>query len=892
MSLLDAFRHRLRPLFRRRDFEREMDEEFRHHLELGAQEFPDGDDPAARARARFGSPAYYKEETRRMTPLGWLDALGQDLRYALRNLRRAPAFTTVAVLSLAIGIGANSAIFSLIYALLLQPLPVSHPEQLVEVRHTGRDLPNDAFSYHEYQALRRSPGFTGLTAFAGAADVAIVAGGVRRSVGVDAVGGDFFPTVGLRPLRGRLIAPEDERAQAPVVVISDALWAQLFDRASAAIGSTVTMGASAFTVIGVAPRSFQGLGYAGSFDTAIPLSALPLVGGPPVETDSANAAGLQIVGRLADPGAAPAVAGMMDAVYRSCCVERQAAGAAGSAGASGVGLLSIERGIPLWKFDAHAMFGSLLFALLGGAAIVLLAACANIGTLLLARAAARERELAVRLSLGASRRRLAAQLLVESGVLAAIGGAAGLVLADWALRVIARRLPGPVVDRVGLPLTGAVLGFTAAVALAAVLLFGAVPAWRATRTNLVAPLKAGGRPSAARRAGWLDRGLVVAQVAVALVLVNGAGLFVATLRNLRAVNAGFATERVVSTEFDARGTPYESEDLVLVADRVMARAARIPGVRSAALALAVPVFGGRRIGETIAVAGYAPGRDESMEGWFDPVSPGFFSTLGIALRAGRDFSPDDRATTQRVAIVTEAFVHQYLQGRNPLETTVRSVSEADTIAMQVVGVVGDARYADLRQPAPPMIYVPLAQFGHTPVLTLSVRTGGDDRAVSPALRNAVRAEAPGLRDDGPETIEASMSDALNREILAAQLATLFGAVALILAAIGLYGVVSYRVAQRTREIGVRMALGAAPPSVVWMVLKQALALVTIGVLVGAPLAFGGGQAIAAQLFGLAGRSPFFVLGAGALLMGVAVAASALPARRAARVDPLIALRAE
>jgi len=281
-----------------------------------------------------------------------------------------------------------------------------------------------------------------------------------------------------------------------------------------------------------------------------------------------------------------------------------------------------------------------------------------------------------------------------------------------------------------------------------------------------------------------------------------------------------------------------------------------------------------------------------MEGWFDPVTPGFFATVGIELRMGRDFSPSDRAATQSVAIVNEAFVHQYIQGRNPLETTIRAVPGADTVAMQVVGVVGDARYADPRQPATPMIYVPLAQLGHTPVLTLTVRTAGDDRAMLAPLRTAVLAEAPGLRIDGPETIEASLSDALNRETLTAELASLFGAVALILAAVGLYGVVSYRVARRTREIGVRMALGAAPSSVVWMVLKHSLVLVTIGVLVGAPLAFGGGKAIAASLYGLAGQSRFFVLGAGVLMMGVAVAASALPARRAAEVDPLIALRAE
>ncbi|HEY6807868.1 MAG TPA: ABC transporter permease [Gemmatimonadales bacterium] len=890
MSLFDALRHRLRPLLRRRAFEREMDEEFRHHLELGAQEDRDADDPSARARARFGSRAYYTEETRRMTPLGWLDALGQDLRYAARNLRRAPAFTAVAILSLAIGIGANSAIFSLIYSILLQPLPLAHPELLVEVQHAGPDWPNDAFSYADYQSLRQSPGFASVTALGGAAYVPVVAGPVQTLVGVDAVDGNFFSTIGLRPAEGRLLTPDDERSRAPVVVISDRLWTELFNRAPAAVGSTITMRGTAFTVIGVTPAAYHGLSYPGAFDTAIPLGTLALVGGGPVETTGANAAAIEIIGRLKTSAASSAAGTMIAATYRSCC----AAGAT----APGVRLADIARGITSAKFDVHALFSRLLFELLGAAGVVLLAACANLGTLLLARASARERELAVRLSLGASRRRLAGQMLVESSLLATLGAAAGLVLARVVLHLIAPRLSDLPADRVGLHLTGAMLAFTAAVAVASVLLFGGVPAWRATRTELIAPLNAGGRPSAGRRAGWLDRSVVVAQVALALVLLNGAGLFVATLRNLRRVNGGFATEHTVTIELDSRGTSYERAGLVSLMDPLLRRAARLPGVRSAALSLSVPVFGGRKIAPEVAVEGYTPQADETMRCWLDPVTPGFFSTLGIGIRLGRDVAATDQAASRQVAIVNEAFVRRYISGRDPLGTTVRAVVATDTLNLQIVGVVGDARYDDLRQPAPPMIFTPLTQFvripdvGRLAVLVLTVRTMADDRATASGLRNAALAEAPDARVQGPETIEASLDEALNRETLTAELATLFGAVALILAAIGLYGVVSYQVAQRTREIGVRVALGAPSSSVVWMVLRQSLVLVAIGVLLGWPLAIGGGKAIAASLFGLAGQNQFFLFGAGALLLGVAVAASALPAGRAARVDPLIALRAE
>jgi predicted permease len=883
MSFLDALRHRLRPLFRVHEFDRDLDDEFRHHRELEAQEFPE-------RGPHFGSRAYYKEETRSMTALGWLDVLGQDLRYAWRNLLRTPAFTGVAVLSLALGIGANTAIFSLIYSLLLLPLPVSHPEQLALVRHSGPDLPNDQFSYREYQALRQAATLPSITALGSGGDVPVTVGGLHSSASVDAVDGDFFATIGLQPGAGRLITSEDERTQAPVVVISDGLWTEWFNRTPDAIGSTITMGRTAFTVIGVAPKSYQGLEYPGSFAAAVPLSTLALTGSPGVETAAAaDSARLEIVGRLHHPTDLPGMAKSLDGTYRSCCVTTARAG--------GVELTGIEHGIPLWKFDIKALFGRLLLELMGAAGVVLLAACANLATLLLARAAARERELAVRLSLGASRRRLAIQMLVESGLLAALGALAGLVMAYWALRLIGHRLPDLAVGRAGLTLTGDVLGFTALVAALSVLVFGAVPAWRATQTNLIAPLNAGGRLSAGHRAGWLDRSMVVGQVALALVLVNGAGLFVATLRNLHAVHGGFATERTVSTQLDARGTAYESAGLAPLVEPLLSRAARIPGVRSATLSASVPVFGGRRLGAQLAIEGYTPGPDESMNGWLNAVTPGFFTTLDIGLPLGRDFTDTDRAG-QQVAIVNEAFARQYLRDRNPLGATIRSLIGPDTILLQVVGVAGDARFGDLREASPPMMYVPLAQFtripvlGRIPVLVLSVRTIGDDRATPGALQNVVLTEAPGLRSRTTATIEASMDAALNRETLAAQLATLFGAVALILAGIGLYGVVSYRVAQRTREIGVRMALGADAPTVIWMVLKQALVLVATGVLVGTPLAFGGGRAVAAALYGLAGQNGFFVLGAGVLLAGVAVVASALPARHAAQVDPLTALRAD
>ena len=910
MSLLDAIRHRLKPLIRRADFDREMDEEFRHHQELHALEFAEGPDAAARARARFGSTAYYKEETRRMTALGWLDLLRQDLRYGVRHLVRAPAFTAVAVLSLAIGIGANSSIFSLIYSLLLNPLALPHPQQLVEVQHTGRDRPNDQFSYNDYQSLRRSSGFTSVTAFTGTGNVPIVAGTFSNAISVDAVDGNYFSTLGVRPLRGRLIGPEDERTHAAVVVISEQVWALVFNRSPSAVGSTITLHGTPFAIVGIVPNSYQGIMYMGSFMTAVPLSALPVIGGPSVETSDAAAPMLQIVGRIATAADRARVSTVVDAIYQSCCMERgTATGDRGHAQASGVTVASIGHGITSPKFDVRSQLTRLLYILMGGAAIVLLAACANIGTLLLARAAAREREVAVRRSLGASRGRLTMQMLVESSLLAVLGGAAGLITANWALRGLAAGMPGQIFDRVGLRFNPQILGFTAAASLASVLVFGVIPARRATRTDPVAPLREGSTRTA-RRGGWLDRSVVVAQLALALVLINGAGLFVATLRNLRTVNGGFSTEHVVNTEFDSRGTPYESSGLVRVADRLLARAERIPGVRSAALSEVPPAYGGRRYLSQISVQGYTPGPDENMNVWVDPVTPGFFSTVGTSRRMGRDFSPSDGATGQRVVIINEAFVHQYLRDRSALGTSIQVIDEnrmmtggtitehTDTSIVQVVGVVGDARYIDVRQPPPPMMFVPMAQFeqipiaGHLAVVTLTVRTTGDDSALPGAIRSAMLAEAPGVRIYGPETIETTLSGEFKQETLTAWLATLFGGVALTLAAMGLYGVVSYRVAQRTREIGVRMALGAASSSVVWMVLRQALLLVAIGVVVGAPLAFAGGRAIAAELYGVAGGNPLYVLGAGVLLLAVAVAAAAFPARRAANVDPLIALRAD
>lgn len=894
--MLSRTRAFLHAVFRRQAPDRAMDDELHLHLELRADDLArrgmPREEAMRQARVEFGRVTATKELARETWSWTWLEQLVQDFRYAARGLRRSPVFAAVAVLSLGLGIGTNTAVFSLVYSVLLAKLPLPHPDELVLAQKSSERFLSMGFTYGEYRVLRASPGLRGTAALFGM-DAPIEVGNDHADASVDLVDGAYFSVLGLRPARGRALTEEDARAAAPVVVISDGIWQTHFGGSSDVLGRTMKIHGASFTVVGVMPKEYHGLSVPDERDVTVPLSAAPLLGAPDVTAVQVPA--ILMVARLANAASRAQTGAAIDAIYQRCCAAGQlVSNARGVAAGAHVTLDDISHGIVSPKFDFRARFARVLYVLMGAVAVVLLIVCANVGSLLLGRATARRRELAVRLSLGASRTRVARQLFAESLLLALLGAGLGLLLAAWGSRSLVHNLPG-VFDRlsdlVAFHLDGPILGFTGAASVVAVMLFGTLPAWRATRTDLISPLKEGSRGNARSPVGVLERGIIVVQVALTLVLVAASGLLVATLRNLQNVDPGFATTKILSAWLDSRDTPLAAGGIAPLEQDLLSRMRTIPGVRAAALAESAPVVGGRGASLDVEVPGYTQRADEDMGVPVNVVTPDYFTATGIAVRSGRTFTATDGPNAPAVAIVNEAFVKQYVSRREPVGATIQVVGPPAQ-SLQVVGVVGDARYIELRAAAPPMLYLPLQQAGHQEVATLVLRTTGDPNAAAAAARAGITATLPRIRLRSMGTIEGAMKTSLARERLTAALAAVFGVIALALAIVGLYGVVSYNVARRTSEIGIRMALGARRSDVVWQVFRHSLTLVGIGVAIGLPLSFAVGQVIASQLWGVGAHDPVLLTGAVMLLAAAASVASVGPALRAARVDPLIALRAD
>ncbi|MEJ7812522.1 MAG: ABC transporter permease [Gemmatimonadaceae bacterium] len=813
-----------------------------------------------------------------------METLARDLRFAVRTLLKQPGFTAVAVAILALGIGANVSVFSIANALLLRPPAlVRAPEELVRVSRVNEEGALDAMSYPDYEYVRdRSKTFSAVAAYgAGATPLIFRSGTESEQVDGTFASGNFFSLLGVTPAVGRTFLPDDDRQGAPyVALITDALWARRFGRDRGAVGSAVTINGHPFTVVGVLPAAFRGAGVDDApVELWMPVWARPVVTGRSekdlVRTPNRVNTWLAVLGRLA-PGA---TAEQAQAEVRA--LARQLAQAYEENRGIGAAVTREFAADP----TARATLVTLVRLLAAVAAVVLLIACANLANLMLVRASARGREIALRRALGATGGRIARQLLTESLILALAGAGAGVVVGMWTGELVLELLPLSVAVE---PTPDArVLGFALLLAVVTGVTFGLAPALRAARPDLALAIK--GSPGRAGARSGLRSSLVVAQVALSFLLLVGAGLFVRTLQRVRALPMGFDVDHVLVLSLDLRPYGYTDSTGTPFYRELLGRVRALPGVRSASLDADAPLAGSRS-STRIQVEGVdAPPGEESFSINTNTVASDYFRTLGIPLIAGRGFTDRDDAAAPGVAIVNEVMARRFWPGASAIGKRIRLGARSPWL--EVVGVVRDGRHYSVREDPVPMFFLPFLQ-AYEARMQAVVRTTGDPAALTPAVRQVVRELNANLAITSVRTLDALYGRSVQRYRVNATLVGALGALALALAAVGLYGVIAFVVAQRTREIGIRMALGAGGGHVVRQVVRGGMRLAVLGVAIGAVGALAATRVVTRFLFGVTPTDPAAYLLAASTLLVAALLATYLPARRAARVDPLVALRAE
>ncbi len=883
--------------------DRDLDEEVRAVFDLlVAEKVAAGLTPEAARRAarlELGHEAAITQQVREERAGAGLELFVSDLRYAARTLTANPGFTLVVVLSIAIGIGANTAMFSVANALLLRTMAVKDPGSLYLARVDTRQQGDPLFSYPYFAELRDAlPAPAGIAAMSRVMRVQTQAGGgAPLAATIQMVSGEFFEVLGIPAVAGRVLGRDDNVTVGahPVMVISDAFRRRRFPDGRDAVGQELTVNGWRFTVAGVAQPGFTGVWLESPVDAWLPV---------------AMQAEVRYIGNFSAANANLQMPWMpQDAIRWLELVVR-----AGRAdGAELAALNGVHRGTLLREADqtsdpeerrrilderlSLAPFGTgastlrqrfrtPLFALMATVAVLLLITCVNTANLLLARAAARQREMAVRLSLGATRGRVIRQLLTESLLLSALAAAAGLLVAPFASDILVRMAmgveSGPLPFSV--PLDPRVLTFTLAITLVTGVLFGLVPALRATDLSLSATLKAHGRGTHGGARLNLAKTLVIAQVALSLLLVAGAGLFLRSLGNLSSTPLGFDTASIVSATVNVRGAGYAPEALPALYQRMLDRATALPGVEAAAFSMCGLMTACRSTVQDLVVTGYVAGPGERGMAHEQRVTRGYLRTLGVPLVAGRDFTEQDQ--DGRVAIINEAMARRYFKDRDPVGQRFGR-DAADT---EIIGVAADARFNSAREAAEPTAFFLVDPTTYPSVI--QVRTSGDAAAMTTTLRRALQELEPGLAIDRVSTARGLVANSFRLETLVARLTTALGAIALGVACLGLYGLRAYAVRRRTGEIGLRFALGAPRGRVLWMVLSESLALAAAGVVAGLPAVllitrFAGGF-----LFEVSPDDPVTIAGAAVILLMVALAASYLPAWRASRIDPLTALRQE
>ncbi|HKF45259.1 MAG TPA: ABC transporter permease [Thermoanaerobaculia bacterium] len=808
--------------------------------------------------------------------------LVQDLRYTMRTLARSPVFAAAAIVILALGVGFNTTVFSLVDAVVLRPLPgVARPGELweIEAKRTS-----SVFSYPSYRDLRENSLFSSLAAY-GHRALAVSGDGAAERVRAAVVSGNYFDVLGVRPPAGRFLRPGDEESGETLAVLSHGLSQRRFGRSAEAVGKLIVLNGTPFTVVGVAPPAFRGAGFGTPTDLWIPIGAWPRVATGALARLDFHRRGwswMTVFGRLA-PGISRSQAqAALDVAAR----DEQRLYPQATPDDYRIGLRPLTQAAAGAGHPADPV--RFLAFLLGAVAVSLLVACANLANLLLARAVARRREIAVRQALGAGRGRLVRQMLTESLALSLAGGAAGLAVANWSLALLSRvRLPGDVaLGSFGAALDFRVLAFALAVSMATGVLFGLLPALQATRFALLAALKDDG-PGRRRRA-LLPGALVAAQVALCLILLSSGGLLARSLRNALAADTGFEARGVALASVQLGVARYDAARAWTFATAAARAAAALPGARSAAWAGMLPLGGDREV-ESVELPGEAPGQRQAVAA--TAVGPAYFRTIGLKILAGREFEETDLPDGAPVAVVNEAAARRFWPGRNPIGQRLRIYGAERT----VVGLCRDSLFQTLRDPHMPQVAVAIQQVGGDGLLaamTLLVRFPGDAGAASASLRSAIAALDPNLPPFGPRTLEESLGGQLVPQRFGSALLGLFAALTLVLAAVGIYAVVAGSVARRLREIGIRLALGAEPARLFRMVLAQTAAPVLAGIALGLPLAAVAARALGGFLFGVAPTDSATFGAAVAVLALAGFAAASFPARRAASLDPMTAVRHE
>jgi predicted permease len=897
----------MRRLWERIRVRRSINEELQAHLDEKTADLVESGVPEAEARLRalreFGNAALIAEDSRSALGWTWFDHLAQDVRYAFRMVRRSPGFTAVAVLSLALGTGANTAIFGLLDTLVLKTLPVPNPEELwaVCLADSGGKL-MEGQSYPLYALWRDNSRSMGALAAAGTLSWRDKSPGSDGAVHAGQfVSGNFFQVLGVPALIGRTIELADDSIegaggpQGAVAVLSYSYWRRAFGRDPSVLGRSINVSGLWVTVVGVTPPEFFGIQVGRSPDIFVPLQLQPAVAGPNNflhNVKNSETTWLTVMGRLG-PGVSHAqVRSELTPLYAQYALTRmspddQAAYLAGKKPlSSSVALAPARRGFS-WLRER---FSEPLQVLMVLVAIVLLIACANVANLLLARGNARQKEIAVRLAIGAGRSRIVRQLLTESLVLSLAGGALGLLFALWSSRLLVGMLregQTPVALEVAPDLR--LLGFTLAIAILTGLLFGLAPAWRATNPAINGALNH--ERARGRRTPRLEPGrvVVVAEVALSVQLLAGAGLFIWTLHNLTSVDAGFARQNVLQIRVNVDAARLPNEQWTNVYEQITSRVAAVPGVTAASLVNRGLMESGMTRSGPVNYPGYTFKEGESRQLAETYIGPDYFKAAGIPLRMGRFFNERDGSPSAQVAVVNEELVRRHFAGRSPIGQRYGFGDTPNQI--EIVGVVADAKYNDLRQESIPMAYYPWRQVMPARLNAVIARTQGEPLALARTLRQAVAGVHPDLFV-GVSTLESQIESSLVRERLLARLSGFFGILAMLLACVGLYGVMAYGVARRTSEIGVRMALGAVPGDVVRMVLRETLLLASCGIAIGVPTALWLTRLTRSFLFGLQPDDPAVLVGAALSLLAVCAFAGWFPAWRAARIDPTAALRCE